>query len=99
MINSVVTGDVGADGQVEIVTGGYYNDGTRNTAQLVVWSGSSLAVENIRTWYWLSDTAINSVCLSDLKGDSSAEIVTGGVYHDGSRWNAQLAVWGMIPTV
>jgi hypothetical protein len=39
------------------------------------------------------------VCLSDLKGDSSAEIVTGGVYHDGSRWNAQLAVWGMIPTV
>jgi parallel beta-helix repeat protein len=99
VINSVVTGDVGADGQVEIVTGGYYNDGTRNTAQLVVWSGSSLAVENIRTWYWLSDTAINSVCLSDFKGDSSAEIVTGGVYHDGSRWNAQLAVWGMIPTV
>jgi hypothetical protein len=36
------------------------------------------------------------VCLSDLNGDWTAEIVTGGAYHDGTRWNAQLTVWGMI---
>ncbi len=48
VINSVVLGDVDGDGQVEIVTGGYYNDGSRNIAQLCVWNGSSLALENVR---------------------------------------------------
>lgn len=99
VINSVALGDVDGDAQVEIVAGGHYNDGTRNIAQLVVWSGSGLAVESIRTWYWVSDTVISSVCLSDINGDFTAEIVTGGAYHDGSRWNAQLAVWGMKQTV
>ena len=31
----------------EIVTGGYYNDGTRWVAQLVVWDAATLAVERI----------------------------------------------------
>jgi parallel beta-helix repeat protein len=95
VINSVALGDMDGDDQVEIATGGHFNDGARDLAQMVVWSGSILAVENIQTWYWIGDTAINSVCLSDINGDLSVEIVTGGAYHDGSRWNAQLTVWGM----
>ncbi len=95
VINSVALGDADGDGETEIVTGGYFNDGMRNVAQMVAWSGSSLAAENIRTWYWVNDTTINSLCLSDINGDFTDEIATGGAYNDGSRWNAQLAVWGM----
>jgi hypothetical protein len=84
---------------VDIVTGGHFNDGARNVAQMVAWSGSSLAAENIRTWYWVSDTVINSVCLSDVNGDFTAEIVTGGAYNDELRWIAQLTVWGMRQAV
>jgi parallel beta-helix repeat protein len=99
VINSVALGEVDGDGQVDVVTGGYYNDGTRNIAQMVTWGGSSLAVENVRTWYWFNDTTINSLCLSDINGDLSAETVTGGAYNDGSRLIAQLVVWGMRQTV
>ncbi len=99
VINSVAVGDVDGYGRVEIVTGGYFYDGTRNVAQLVVWSGSSLAPEYMRTWYWVSDTLINSVCLSDINSDFSAEIVTGGAYYDELRWSAQIVVWGMKQTV
>ena len=41
-IGSVVRGDVDGDGKVEIVTGGYYNDGARNNAQLCVRDGAAL---------------------------------------------------------
>jgi parallel beta-helix repeat protein len=98
-INSVSLGDVDGGGRAEIVTGGYFNDGKRNVAQLVDWSGSNLAVENIRTWYWVNDTTINSVCISDFSSDFTAEIVAGGAYNDGSRWVAQSTVWSMKQSV
>ena len=94
VINSIASGDVDGDGQVEVVTGGFYFDGIRNNAQLVVWSGSNLAVENIRTWYLIGNTAINSIAAGDVNRDFSAEIITGGSYYDGMRLNAQLTVWG-----
>jgi parallel beta-helix repeat protein len=99
VINSVALGDTYGDGQVDVVTGGYYNDGTRNIAQIVAWSGSSLAVENVRTWYWTNDTTINSLCLSDINGDFAAETMTGGAYNDGTHSIAQLVIWEMRQTV
>jgi hypothetical protein len=36
-INSVAVGDVDGDSQVEIVTGGKYDDGVRDIAQLCIW--------------------------------------------------------------
>ena len=92
-INSVAIGDVNGDGRIEIITGGYYFDGTRQIAQLVVWDGSSLAVEGIKTWYWVGNTVINSVALRDVDGDGQVEVVTGGYYNDGARNVAQLCVW------
>jgi hypothetical protein len=92
-VASMATGDVDGDGGIEVVTGGYYHDGVRWTAQLVVWNGSTLAAEKIFSWYWIADTQIASVAIGDVDGDGGNEIVTGGAFFDGTRWNAQLVVW------
>ena len=95
VVNSVALGDVDGDGQVEVVTGGYFNDNTRNVAQLIEWTGSSLAVDRLQSWYWTNNTVINSVCIGDVDNDSKTEVVTGGYFNDGSRLVSQLTVWGM----
>ena len=95
VINSVAIGDVDGYGQAEIVTGGSFNDGTRDVAQLIVWSGLNLAVKNIQSWYWTSNTIINSVTVDNINGDFPSEIITGGAFNDGTRLNSQLTVWGM----
>ena len=93
-IRSVALGNVDGDSAMEIVTGGTYYDWTSNVAQLCVWSGATLALENIKTWYWTSHTDIVSVALGNVDGDGAVEIVSGGQYYDGTRFSAQLCVWG-----
>ncbi len=93
-IYSVVVGDVDADGKTEIVTGGYYIDATHgDIAQLCVWDGATLALKNVKTWYWTTATEIHSVALGDIDADGKTEIVTGGYYYNGAREVAQLCVW------
>jgi hypothetical protein len=92
-ISSVAIGDVNGDGKNEIVTGGSFYDGTVYNAQLVVWDGSTLGLINVKSWYWTSDTQISSVAVANITGTTGLSIVTGGSYFDGTRWNAQLAVW------
>ena len=92
-IHSISVGNVDADGGIEIVTGGYYNDGSRNVAQLCVWNGATLALENVKTWYWTSNTYILTVAAGNVDGDAQTEITTGGCYDDGTRGVAQLCVW------
>jgi hypothetical protein len=91
-----VVGDVDGNGQGEIVTGGQFNDGTRNNAQLIVWSGSNLAAQSIKSWYWTGSTVINSVAIGDVNGDFINDAITGGKFNDATRLNSQLTVWGMI---
>jgi hypothetical protein len=95
VINSVAIGNVDVDASAEIVTAGYYNDGERNVAQLVVWDGSNLAVDTLTAWYWTGDTGINSVAVGNVDADVSEEIVTAGYYDDGANVNAQLVVWAI----
>ena len=49
-VTSITEGDVDFDGANEIVTAGYYNDGQRDVAQLVIWNSTTFAVENLSTW-------------------------------------------------
>ncbi len=92
-VADVAAGDVDGDGFTEIVTGGTFNDGFRNVAQLCVWNGATLAIENVKTWYWTGSTYIQSVEIANVDGDANQEIVTGGSYYDGTRSVAQLCVW------
>jgi len=93
VINSVSCADIDSDAEVEIVTGGYYNDNNRDIAQLVIWNSKSMSVERLTRWYWTNDTRINSISIGDVDGDNSAEIITGGYFNDFSRDIAQLVVW------
>jgi exo-beta-1,3-glucanase (GH17 family) len=93
VINSVAVGDADNDDQIEIVTGGYYNDGTRNVAQIVEWAGTNLSVDRVKAWYWTSNTVVNSVAIGDADDDGQTEVITGGYYNDGTRNNAQLVEW------
>jgi len=83
---------VDADGQLEIVTGGYYTDGPR-IAQLVVWDGETLEVGPLAVWFWTGDTRINSVAVGNVDADVYKEIVTGGFFDVGANLNSQLVVW------
>ena len=62
-------------------------------AQLHVWNGITLAVEKVVTWFWASDTDINSVSIANMTGGNALSIVTGGTYFDGTNNFAQLFVW------
>jgi len=43
--------DVDDDSELEIVTGGYFNDGTQDVAQLTVWDGKTLEAGPLIVWY------------------------------------------------
>jgi hypothetical protein len=107
VVNSVAIGNLDGifnlDGSIEIVTGGAYFDGSRYRAQLVVWNGKTLNVNNggaaVRCWDWggtgSDGTQITSVAVGDVDGigwPDPMEIITGGYWYN-SGYNAQLVVW------
>ena len=94
-VSTVAIGDVDGEGQAEIVTGGRFNDGSRDVAQLFVWNGADLTLNDEKSWYWTGDTAVFSVAICNVDGDGEVEIITGGYFYDGSRGVAQLVVWEM----
>ena len=92
-ISSVAVANVTGGSSLDIVTGGAFFDVTRWNSQLIVWNASTLVAEKVTTWYWTSNTYINSVAIANITGGTSLSIVTGGTFNDGTRNNAQLIVW------
>ena len=92
-INSIEVADVDSDSNLEVVTGGYYNDGTRDVAQLATWNGADLSFEDVAIWYWTGDTCVNSIVIGNTDGDIYSEIITGGYFYDGTQNCAQTTIW------
>jgi hypothetical protein len=90
---SQAIGDVNGDGQNEVVTGGYFNDGNRFNAQIIVWNPNTLSAISETHWYWTGETQLASLTLANITGGVGLDIISVGSYFDGTRWNSQLIVW------
>jgi hypothetical protein len=90
---AIATGDVNGDGQLDLVTAGYFNDGTSWNGQIVVSNAANLAFEASTGYKWGTDSQISCVAIGDVNGDGKNEIVTGGQFFDGTRWVANIIVW------
>jgi len=86
--------DVNSDGITELISVGHMNNDTYWQGQLRTWqwNGTNLALMHDEQW-GDADTRGYSVFVSDVDGDYLKEILTGGLYNDGARWNGQLRIW------
>jgi hypothetical protein len=53
----------------------------------------TLSVQNIQTWYWTSNTAVNSIAAEDIDNNGQKETITAGTFFDGTHTVAQLVIW------
>jgi hypothetical protein len=90
--NSVAVGNLTGGNTLDIITGGSYNDGVRNYAQVIQWNRATLTAGSTATWFTISDTTAYSVTVGNL--GTGNRIVESGQFWDNSRANAQLTIWG-----
>ena len=50
-LNSVAVGNYSGGTSLDIITGGAYNDGVRNNAQLVHFNGATMAIQSVANWF------------------------------------------------
>jgi hypothetical protein len=94
--SSEAVGDVNADGLNEIVTAGWFNDGTRWNAQVIVRNSATSAIISQFQWYSIQDTQIASVAIGDVNNDGIVDVVTGGSFFDGTRWRAHIVIFDVV---
>ncbi len=90
-----ITGGVGLD----IVTGGAFFDGTRWNGQIIIWNGTTLVGQKVNNYFWVGDTNIASIAVGNVSRGTGLDIVVGGAFFDGTRWNSQLTVWNATTLV
>ncbi len=94
-ISSIAIGNFTGGTNLNIITGGSFNDGVRNNAQLIVWNGATLTGLSMMTWFTTSGTGINSIADQNviLGAIAGNRVVAGGEYYDNTFVNAQLTLW------
>jgi hypothetical protein len=91
-VNSVAVGNLTGSKALDVVTGGYFDDGVRTNGQIGSWNSSTLASNNINSWFTISNTTATSVAIGNTGAGN--RVVQGGVYWDTIRSVAQVNVWG-----
>jgi CTP:phosphocholine cytidylyltransferase-like protein len=95
-VSSVALGNVTGDIKSEVVVGGAFNDNTRWNAFDAVLNGNNLAPLSVLTWFWNSNTYVNSVAIGNVTGDGNPEVVVGGDFFDNTRDNSFIAVQNSV---
>ena len=91
-VSSVALGNITGGNSLDIVTGGYYNDGSLNNAQVISWNSTTLSQNSLANWFTIGSTQIASVATGD--SGLGNRIVATGQYFDNTRSVAQLTVLG-----
>ena len=94
-ISCVYAADANGDGNIEILTGGRFRNGSMNFAQLRVWSwnGINLVLESSTELTDLKGASVSSIFVSDLDDDGKPEIITSGRTYNDTKSSAQLRIW------
>jgi hypothetical protein len=90
--NSVAVGNITGGSKLDIVTGGFYNDGSRTFAQIINWNSATLTLNSTATWLTIANTTAYSVTIGRLT--TGNRIIESGQFWDSVRANAQLTIWG-----
>jgi len=87
--------DADGDGNIEILTGGRFRNGSKSFTQLGVWSwdGINLVMQSSTELKDLEGASLSSIFVSDLDNDGKSEIITAGRTYDDTKASAQLRIW------
>jgi hypothetical protein len=91
-VTSIAVGKFSSPTSLDIVTGGLYNSGTQNYAQVIDWNGNTLTAISQSIWFTTSNTMVNSVAVGNTAIGN--RIIASGQYWDTFRAQAQITIWG-----
>ncbi len=95
LISCIYAADANGDGNVEILTGGSFSNGSTYFAQLRVWSwdGDNLVLESSNEFTDTEGASVSSIFVSDLDKDGKSEVITSGTTYNDTHSSAQLRIW------
>ena len=96
-LNSI--GDIDRDGEIEIVTGGNFEEQNCVIAQLCIWNGFTFMLEDIKTWSYSDSSTITYLELLQTNEDEFPSIITCSNSYNSSknrssRSISQISIWG-----
>jgi hypothetical protein len=89
MVNNVKAADLGGDGALELVSGGFTWDGQDILAQIKVfkWNGISLVEQDSKEWSDDYLTEVKCITLNDVDCDGKTDVVSSGTIAAAGSFN------------